>query len=68
MAYIIVMDFSCMTICVWVVFKSKVEKNLKMIAVLKSVECQASCTDEHYLLLKPYSEEYPNDIRILIRY
>ena len=51
MAYIIVMDFSCMTICVWVVFKSKVEKNLKMIAVLKSVEGQASCTDEHYLLL-----------------
>ena len=49
MAYIIVMDFSCMTICVLVVFKSKVEKNLKMIAVLKSVEGQASCTDEHYL-------------------
>ena len=51
MAYIIVMDFSCMTICVWVVFKSKVEKNLKMIAVLKSVEGEASCTDERYLLI-----------------
>ena len=51
MAYIIVMHFSCMTICVWVVFKGKVEKNLKMIAVLKSVEGQASCTDEHYLCL-----------------
>ena len=38
-----------MTICVWVVFKSKVEKNLTMIAVLKSVEGQASCTDERYL-------------------
>ena len=57
MAYIIVMHFSCMTICVWVVFKSKVEKNLKMIAVLKSVEGQASCTDEHYLYLKNAEEQ-----------
>ena len=53
MTCIIVMHFSCMRICVWIVFKSKVEKNLKMIAVLKSVEGQASCTDERYLLLDP---------------
>ena len=46
MTYIIVMHFSCM-----IVLKSKVEKNLKMIAVLKSVERQASCTDERYLFL-----------------
>ena len=50
MTYIIVMYFSCMRICVWIVFKSEVEKDLKMIAVLKSVEGQASCTDERYLL------------------
>ena len=45
------MHFSCMTICVWIVFESKVEKNLKMIALLKSVEGQASCTDECCLCL-----------------
>ena len=61
------MHFSCMTICVWVVFKSKVEKNLKMIAVLKSVEGQASCTDERYLFflknlpVLPFRVEWKNE-------
>ena len=51
MTYLSVMQFFVQGYFSRIAFNREVEKNYKMITMLCSVEGQASCTDEGYLLI-----------------